>query len=1154
MVGNTTFKIPELNVQMLVMAKDVTEEEITPEQASTGVRREVPFNTSLFGKTELRPKFNTTITLENRDNFNPEKLKTFWESTFSRIVSTNENMSEKRRNAAESAASKFAAESEAKQKAAEEAKRKAEQEEAERIAKEEEEIEAKRKAAEEAERKVREAAEQRRKAEEEAKLKQQEEEAQRKKREAEEEAARLEAEKLKTISDEDLKMWVSWGIFQTGKSSAELKTNNTYKQLYMKICDINSEILTKFNSSLPNIDVADNLMQVFNNVNDYINEMIKVNKEDKTKQAKIELEQYKELLLSEIDLTKYYIYRNTLISFIKDVMDIKEGRTDKVNEIQRKIDEIYNSLSSDINIKTGNQYVVNSKDLYTQIVDTNEKVLGQARVIVVMRDDFREMEGGFAKFNENLQKFNEDIEKPDTLLKPIAKKNEGEPCVSAMQICDKIARDGTNKFEGQCYGVFRNVFVNAAAENVFDDEFEQSKLIENTIMTGGNLMAFGFGFSGSGKTYLLLGDKEHNILKRTIEYLSKKNLEGVEVTFEELYPVADKDGNFVVETYNEEQKALAKHNANFKEDMFLKDFREQFDSTTQKRISKLRIAPTPNNPESSRSHMFIVVKFNFQGGNSGKLTLVDMAGSENTIEIKQLFLVTDKVKDDEKPITYKYTTAKELYTTYLRKNVPYDIYSIFTEHNSVGYFRMFNALILSPQDSKYKVGIEFETTFIKKRFAQPNIFGEKAFLNAQNGFKSLLTLTFIEIDHIFAKLDFNINSSSSKEVKKISHTSYPLIINTFLNKMKDTYKLSSEKLSSEKLSSEKYVDDSTDFNNIKYDTTHYDSLLNDLDLRYLINPEVIKLYLGKIIVYDNIIINNTADIPIKKPRRANQSTPPPPPPGKAYISNPFMVIFFTVENILREILSTIDKNKDKALILYHTILLKVILAYVNLIVKQGKGIVTTLEHLKYVFLYRTSSHIGIHKYNSQYPNRAFNGSELVEKSRTYTVEKSVHGDTVEETVEMGNMKQTQMIRQLVKYSMTGNIYDLDKQLTYESENLQFGPDKYNVVKLPLSDNSKFVMFAAIMRGFPVVNDQGELEYTQESNKQAKYCGAMRDTLEFAKSITSGIGECRQCSISSAKSGGHLKTKDRTSKRRGHRGGKRSKRNVRGMKVVNVYAG
>lgn len=51
-------------------------------------------------------------------------------------------------------------------------------------------------------------------------------------------------------------------------------------------------------------------------------------------------------------------------------------------------------------------------------------------------------------------------------------------------------------------------------------------------------------------------------------------------------------------------------------------------------LNAKRIKATPNNPESSRSHLFITFKLTFKNGNTGFITIVDMAGQENPSDIK----------------------------------------------------------------------------------------------------------------------------------------------------------------------------------------------------------------------------------------------------------------------------------------------------------------------------------------------------------------------------------------------------------------------------------------------------------------------------------------------------------------------------------------
>ena len=125
------------------------------------------------------------------------------------------------------------------------------------------------------------------------------------------------------------------------------------------------------------------------------------------------------------------------------------------------------------------------------------------------------------------------------------------------------------------------------------------------------------------------------------------------MSFEELYPVDDLEGPIIA---NSHYFTVVKYDEleikDTSDDKVIIDkFDKHFKQITEQRIKSLRITVTPNNKDSSRGHLFVKVTFYFDtivanngiqsgGGNinSGTLTLIDMAGSENTIEIKKLFL------------------------------------------------------------------------------------------------------------------------------------------------------------------------------------------------------------------------------------------------------------------------------------------------------------------------------------------------------------------------------------------------------------------------------------------------------------------------------------------------------------------------------------
>ena len=60
------------------------------------------------------------------------------------------------------------------------------------------------------------------------------------------------------------------------------------------------------------------------------------------------------------------------------------------------------------------------------------------------------------------------------------------------------------------------------------------------------------------------------------------------------------------------------------------------------RIERSRIKKTPNNPVSSRSHLYAVFEITFDTGKVGYVTIVDTAGRESPVDIYNMFIDTTK--------------------------------------------------------------------------------------------------------------------------------------------------------------------------------------------------------------------------------------------------------------------------------------------------------------------------------------------------------------------------------------------------------------------------------------------------------------------------------------------------------------------------------
>ena len=228
---------------------------------------------------------------------------------------------------------------------------------------------------------------------------------------------------------------------------------------------------------------------------------------------------------------------------------------------------------------------------------------------------------------------------------------------------------------GDFYGIFDKYFTNLDVyTGVLDSkpkgEFtvDLDSIIEETetvnpglhssfkqVEDGYSIVLFGYGLSGSGKTYTLLGQngapglmhyglanlrdvksiRVKNVFEQYINKFSPtlKSISGnihhlignikqlKSVSFDETsdfaedLPVGINLNNISIESLNNLTSAIEKY-----------------------RISQKRIKKTPNNPVSSRSHLYIVFEITFETGKIGYVTIVDTAGRESPVDIYNLFI------------------------------------------------------------------------------------------------------------------------------------------------------------------------------------------------------------------------------------------------------------------------------------------------------------------------------------------------------------------------------------------------------------------------------------------------------------------------------------------------------------------------------------
>ena len=236
----------------------------------------------------------------------------------------------------------------------------------------------------------------------------------------------------------------------------------------------------------------------------------------------------------------------------------------------------------------------------------------------------------------------------------------------------------------------------------------QAHNLMKKLKKGDSVVIFGYGFSGSGKTYALIEGSESadGIIQGNIKYdpsileqFIKTNIDSIEsVEFLELYPlgvshnphkalyteyqITDTDTGLInvinnkkITYSNQEENIdinklreyanqsginLTNDNVTNLYSTITKKDSISFDIISERikllerhRIEKLRILATPNNDKSSRSFLQITLNLTKVGEKTPKLVFFDMPGTENTVRIKTQFLgeeFFDRLKNN--PIKY----------------------------------------------------------------------------------------------------------------------------------------------------------------------------------------------------------------------------------------------------------------------------------------------------------------------------------------------------------------------------------------------------------------------------------------------------------------------------------------------------------------------
>lgn len=298
-----------------------------------------------------------------------------------------------------------------------------------------------------------------------------------------------------------------------------------------------------------------------------------------------------------------------------------------------------------------------------------------------------------------------------TTLKTVSK--EGKSVIYNGNLCKS-----STKTYGRFFGVIPDTFSNADVYSgcngtIIDktefvitghgEEKEKGQLccltndasgmcrVFNQLAEGYHIILFGYGHSGSGKTQTLLGSNdEPGLTQLAISNAKTKivNLKGIFELSHDKIDIRSKNfnsGKFInlfqrgsdrilkdipsTMIHNEENSfnetalsyglnmsMLKKSPISASNMSVLKIVLDNY------RMSRNRIMATPNNPQSSRSHLFIVLEFVYNN-TKGLLTVVDMGGREMATDILEMYL--DKPKDRGWQLTSLLLNDPKLYPKYL---------------------------------------------------------------------------------------------------------------------------------------------------------------------------------------------------------------------------------------------------------------------------------------------------------------------------------------------------------------------------------------------------------------------------------------------------------------------------------------------------------
>ena len=290
----------------------------------------------------------------------------------------------------------------------------------------------------------------------------------------------------------------------------------------------------------------------------------------------------------------------------------KEKEIDKLKkEIEKLIKIIEEDLTKDVNIAEFNIAEFNNvKEKYNSQTD-----------IDILKEYIKTLKEIISKILENKGKVRTFIRTFIRLKETLEKKID-------YTINDEKTEITTNCHVKKTFGPFKRIYDSILNEDLLKD-VEVINIID-LLKTGVSILLFSYGISGSGKSYTLFGnDKTVGVVQYIINTLDSKgfkiNIDSIEEEYVDTFGVTGEK----LHTLSGEKMDIKEKMNIKKEEMNINKLVENITITLKK---NKRIKETPNNKESSRSHLYITFKI-IKGDTLSYFTVIDCAGRETPKEI-----------------------------------------------------------------------------------------------------------------------------------------------------------------------------------------------------------------------------------------------------------------------------------------------------------------------------------------------------------------------------------------------------------------------------------------------------------------------------------------------------------------------------------------